>query len=151
MKIEPTNKPNYFPHATISGFNTMFRGESCSVNLTMSLNCDVQKFGYHAPSYFLITFEKGAVYCDNGELIMLKASLKNKMSHLFSELLNSLKEKLTTAKPIGKGSGHYWFLKEFLDSVVNKESESPVPYSEAKFAQVMNNKMGKEIESILKD
>lgn len=149
VNIEPVLAPNYFPHTAISGFNCLFKGKNCTVHLTMSLNCDSQGSGSHAPSYFLVTFENGAVYCDNGEFRVVKSTVAIKIRNVISEALNKLRAKFIATEAIGKGSGHYWFIKEFIESISNK-SESPSPHSEARFTQFMNSKMGHEIDILLK-
>ena len=151
LNIEPITKPNYFPHASISGFTSLFRGKSCTVNLTVHMNCDSQVYGNHAATHFIVCYEKGAGYCDKREIKVLKTDLKTNIKHSVNKILENIQDKFTKTETIGKGSGHYWFIKRFIDSVIDKRLDSPVLHSEAIFTQSMNSEMGKKIDLIIKD
>lgn len=150
--IYPITQPNYFPNASISGFNALFKAELCTINLTVHMNADTQVYGNHAGQHhFIVCFEKGAVYCDNRELKLLKTDLKKSIQYPINKILENFSNRLTKTENIGKGSGHYWFINKFIDCVIDAKVDSPVLHSEAAFTQTMNTEMGNKIDSIVKN
>lgn len=46
---------------------------------------------------------------------------------------------------MGKGSGHYWLINQFIQNIRNNTDDC-VPFNEAYFVQKLNYEMGESVE-----
>ena len=146
LDIDTNNE--HFPHTKISGFNASLKNNSTTVNLTMTVNCDKQLNNKHGPSYFILLFENAVFYVDNSKIHMLKNSLLGDLKIHMRKIISSLKSKFIKNDQIGKGSGHYWFIKNFIDAIKNN-GQNVVGKDEALFTQISNLHLGNKVDEKL--
>jgi len=159
LNIYPRKISNRWSQANIDEFLADFKTDKTTISLKMSINATKQNdYKNYSPNFLIITGTKGVLIVTYHKVKLLSSVIKNRL--LYRSLPKLIKETIigrTKKYPriyntegqlvnIGVGSGHYYFMKEYLGFLLGKYKEPPVSWEEAYFVEEMNEKMGKEVE-----
>lgn len=148
-----------WPHAKIDEFLATGKNDITTMSLHACMHHeDTAQFGDRGPVFFTLIGTKGTAVgtYHKTELLgisaehVLRKAVRNKLNRMFGKSFPELRDVQGNQVKIGVGSGHYYYMREYVKFLKKETDTPPVSWEEAYFTEAMNEEMGYAVEHHLK-